>query len=109
MPRPVSGSVLACDSSSREREVTCASIASAWIARGGLDELLDRLGEAHGIVLEVVAERAQEHGLERGDVARHVGRARLAAAARSAASDAARSDLLLRQLERIAVAARRSS
>ena len=39
----------------------------------------------------LLAERVQEHGLERGHVARHVGRARLAAAARSAASDAARS------------------
>ena len=49
--------------------------------RDGLDELLDSLGEPHGVVLEVLPERVQEHGLERGDVARHVGRARLAAAA----------------------------
>ena len=73
LARPVSGSVLASDSSSRERRATSSSTAAAWIAAGGVDQPLDRLGEALGLALrQLLAQRAHEHGLEGGDVAREV-------------------------------------
>ena len=106
MPRPVSGSVLACDSSSRER-VAHELLDGVGLDRaGGVRQPLDRVGEPLGLLLgQLVAQGAHEHGLERGDVARHVGGARLAAAAQPRQRGGPLG-LLLAQLVGVAVGAR---
>ena len=76
---------------------------------GGLDELLDRLGESLGVVSPISSRSAcTSTRLERRDVAGHVGRARLASAAASVGERRGALGLLLRQVVRIALRVPRS-
>ena len=71
--------------------------------RDRLDQLLDRLGEPLGVVGKVLAQRVEQHRLKRPDIARHVGRSRLAPAAAQGRERGRALGLLLRQVVRVAL------
>ena len=71
---------------------------------GGLDESLDRLGEALRLGLpDLLAEGVDEHALERGQVACHVGRLDVASTAAQGRERGGALGLLLRQVVGIAL------
>ena len=100
--------MFACDSSSRERDWTCASSAAAWIAPVASTSCSTASAKRLGVVSpDLLAERAHEHGLERGDVAGHVRRAAPRAPPPRMRRQRGRPlGLVLRELVRIALALR---
>ena len=106
LPSPVSGSVLACDSSSRERVRTSSSTAAAWIAPVASASRSTASAKRSGSFSLSSSRRARTSTACSAAMSRATSAALVSRPLRSPASAAARCGLLLAQLVGVAVGAR---